>query len=87
MHLIERKSLLENQSKERTDKNLLLISYSILNNVNESLREAHRHILNSIRLSASLPSPPRIVFPHLKMLENRLERSKFNTFMTEAVII
>lgn len=76
MHLIERKSLTEKQSKERTGKNLLLIHHSALNNVNEILTKDHRHILNSVRLSASLPSPPRIVFQHLKMLENRLERSK-----------
>ena len=69
MHLIERKSLTEKQSKERTGKNLLLIHYSALNNVNEILTKDHRHILNSVRLSASLPSPPRIVFQHLKMLE------------------
>ena len=47
-----------------------------LNKVHEILRKVHRYVLNSQRLSAVLPSPPRVTFRNPKTLRDRLVHSK-----------
>ena len=42
----------------------------------EILQKAHRHTLKSQRLTAVLPSPPRLAFRNAKTLKDHLVRSK-----------
>ena len=43
------------------------------------LQKAHRHTLKSQRLTAVLPSPPRLAFCNAKTLKDHLVRSKLKT--------
>ena len=45
----------------------------------EILQKAHRHTLKSQRLTAVLPSPPRLDFRNAKTLKDHLARSKLKT--------
>ena len=50
--------------------------YPALNKFPEILKKAHRHAIRSPKLSAVLPSSPRVAFHNLKALKNHLLRSK-----------
>ena len=50
-----------------------------LTKVYEILQKAHRHTLKSQRLSAVLPSQPRLAFRNAQTLKDHLDRSKLKT--------
>ena len=76
-HLIERRNSLEKQCKQTTDDIFLVFNYYLASSKNhEILRTAHRHTLNTIRLSVVLPSPSKVAFQNPKTLRDRLVRSK-----------
>ena len=78
VHSMTRQNLL--QKREKQDKNnslILFLTYNpALNKVHEVLKKAHRHTIRSPRLSAVLPSPPRVAFRNPKTLKDHLVRSK-----------
>ena len=77
VHSLERDDLLRKRTRNTDNKITLVLTYHpALNKVYEILQKAHRHTLKSSRLSAVLPSPPRIAFRNAKTLRDKLVRSK-----------
>ena len=52
---------------------LVLTHHSALNQMDEILQRAHKHVLKSNRLHSALPSPP---FQNAKTIREKLVRSK-----------
>ena len=77
---MNRENLLKKREKQDNNDSitltLVLTYYPALNKVHEILKKAHRHTLRSPRLSAVLPSPPRVAFRNPKTLKDHLVRSK-----------
>ena len=80
IHFVERETLLEKRQKVADENITLVLTYHpALNSVYEILQKAHRHTLKSPRLSAVLPSPPRLAFRNSKTLKDKLVRSTLKT--------
>ena len=80
VHSMNRENLLKKREKQDNNDSitltLVLTYYPALNKVHEILKKAHRYTLRSPRLSAVLPSPPRVAFRNPKTLKDHLVRSK-----------
>ena len=55
---------------------LVLTNHPALNQLYETLRRAHKHVLKSPRLHSALPSPPGVAFWHPKTIRDKLVFSK-----------
>ena len=74
---VNRTDLLSKREKEIDNRiNLVLTYHPALKKVHEILLKAHRHTFKSQRLTAVLPSPPRLAFRNAKTLKDHLVRSK-----------
>ena len=62
---------------------LVLTYHPSLNKVYEILKQAHRHVLKSPKLSIILPTPPRLAFRNAKNLKDRLVRSKLQSLVRQ----
>ena len=72
--------LLRKLKKEIDNRITLVLTYHpALTKVYEVLQKAHRHTLKSRRLTAVLPSPPRLDSRNAKTLKDHLARSKLKT--------
>ena len=77
---MNRTDLLSKREKELNNRITLVLTYHpALAKVCEILQKTHRHTLKSQRLTAVLPSPPRLVFRNAKILKDHLVRSKLKT--------
>ena len=75
-----RTDLLSKREKEIDNRITLVLTYPpALTKACEILQKTHRHTLKSQRLTAVLPSPPRLVFRNAKTLKDHLVRSKLKT--------
>ena len=55
--------LRKRKKKDKNDRLTMVLRYHpALNKVHEILKKAHRRTIHSSRLSAALPSPPRVAF-------------------------
>ena len=60
----------------------LVLTYNpALNQLYETLRRAHKHVLKSPRLHSALPSPPRVAFRNLKIKGDKLVCFKLKEFI------
>ena len=77
---MNRTDLLSKREKEIDNRiTLVLTHHPALTKVCEILQKTHRRTLKSHRLTAVLPSPPRLVFRNAKTLKDHLVRSKRKT--------
>ena len=77
---MNRTDLLSKREKEIDNRITLVLTYHpALTKVCETLQKTHRYTLKSQRLTAVLPSPPRLVFRNVKTLKDHLVRSKLKT--------
>ena len=75
-----RTDLLSKREKEIDNRITLVLTYPpALTKACEILQKTHRHTLKSQRLTAVLPSSPRLVFRNAKTLKDHLVRSKLKT--------
>ena len=77
---MNRANLLRKRKKEIDNRITLVLTYHpALTKVYEILQKAHRNTLKSQRLTAVLPSPPRLAFRNAKTFKDNLVRSKLKT--------
>ena len=78
VHSMNRENILRKCEKQDSGDSfsLTLTYHQALNKIREILKKAHRHTIRSSRLSAVLPSPPRVAFSNPKTLKDNLVRSK-----------
>ena len=75
-----RADLLRKHKKEVDNRIPVVLTYHpALTKVYQILEKPHRHTLKSLRLTAVLPSPPRLAFRNPKTLKDHLVRSKLKT--------
>ena len=77
---MNRSDLLSKCKNEIDNRITLVLNYHpALTKVYEILQKAHRYALKSQRLTAVLPSPPRLAFRNAKTFKDHLVRSKLKT--------
>ena len=77
VHDVARDELLIKRPKPVDQRITLILTYHpALNRIYEILKNAHRHIMKSPKLSTILPTPPRVAFRNSKNLKDKLVRSK-----------
>ena len=78
VHSVNRETFLRKREKQdNSDSFSLILTYhQALNKIREILKRTHRHTIRSSRLSAVLPSPPRVAFHNPETLKDNLVRSK-----------
>ena len=80
--MVERTVSFQIRDKKVDDNITLVLAYHpALNQMHETLRRAHKHILKSPRLHSGLPSPPRVAFRNPKTIRDKLVRSKLKEFI------
>ena len=75
--LVKRTLLFQKRDK-KVDKSITLVltNHPALNQLYETLRRAHKHVLKSPRLHSALPSPPGVASWHPKTIRDKLVFSK-----------
>ena len=75
--LVKRTLLFQKRDKKVDDSIALVLTYHpALNQLYETLRRAHKHVLKSPRLHSALPSTPVVAFWHPKTIRDKLVFSK-----------